>query len=87
MLSEVDAARGLARIYLYHSQSSNTIDEAPLDSGVWRGYGCYQLQTDEVFDDAKSMQKEECKLIKVLWRFLDFGSCEFLKILERIVMI
>jgi hypothetical protein len=81
MNGEVDAARGLARISLYHEQSSITIDEAPLDSGFWHGYGCYQLQTDEVIDNWRSMQKEECKLIKVLWRFLDFGSCEFLKIL------
>lgn len=84
MNGEVDTTRGLAQIYLYHEQSSNTIDGAPLDSGEWRGYGCYQVQTDGVIANMRSMQKENYQLIQVRRSFEDFCVCEFLKILERI---
>ena len=61
---EADAARGLARISLYHEQSSNTMDGAPLDSGEWRGYGDPSAQTDGVLDSTRSLQKESLNLIK-----------------------
>ena len=64
MNDEVEAARGLARISLYHEQSSITMDGSLFNSGVLHGYGCYQLQTGGVLDDARSMQKEESNLIK-----------------------
>lgn len=61
---EVDAARGLARISLYHEQSSNTMDGSLFNSREWRGCGDSCVQTDGVLDDARLMQQESLKLIK-----------------------
>ena len=63
------------------------MDGAPLDSRIWHGFGSFLAQTDGVLANRRSMQEEECKLIKFRRSLEDFCVCEFLKILERIVMI